>query len=90
MQRLGLLERCQILPLDVLDERDLDNLVIVDLSDHDRDFAKSDLNGCLISPLTGDYLKTAATLPNRPRASALACCTSEEVSDKSWIKSGSA
>jgi hypothetical protein len=39
MQCLGLLERRQVLALDVLDQRNLDDLVVVHLADDDRDLA---------------------------------------------------
>jgi hypothetical protein len=57
LQRLGLLERRQILPLEVLDERDLDDLVVVDLADDNRDLAQPDLDRGLVAALAGDDLE---------------------------------
>ena len=62
LQRLGLFERRQVLALEVLDQRDLDDLVVVHLADDDREFAQADLDGRLVAALAGDDLEP------RPRA----------------------
>src|SRR5262245_43929091 len=67
MKGFGLFERCQILSLDVFNECDLDNLVVVDLTNDDRDVAEPDLDGCLVSALAGDDLETATTLADDDR-----------------------
>ena len=58
-ERLRLFERAEILPLDVLDERDLDNLVVIDVPDDDRQLAEADLHRRLVTPFAGDDLDTA-------------------------------
>ena len=65
LQRLGLFERRQVLALDVLDQRDLDDLVVVDLADDDRDLAQADLHGRLVAALAGDDLEPAARAAGR-------------------------
>ena len=45
MQRLGLFKRREILPLNILNQRNLDDLVVVNLADDDRDFPQPDLDG---------------------------------------------
>ena len=65
MQRLRLLERRQILALDVLDQRNLDDLVIVDFADDDRDLAQPDLDGRLVASLARHDLKAAAHAAGR-------------------------
>jgi hypothetical protein len=67
MKRLGLLERGQVLALQVLDQRQLHHLGIVALADDDRHFANSDLDGGMIPALAGDDLEPSATLPNDER-----------------------
>ena len=60
MQRLRFFERRQVLALDVLDQRELDNLAVVDIADDDRQLAEADLNSRLVSALAGDDLKAVA------------------------------
>src|SRR5262249_41280346 len=62
LQRLGFFKRRQILPLDVLDERDFDDFVVVDFADDDRHFAQPDLDRRLIPALAGHDLKPAPAL----------------------------
>ncbi len=62
VQRLRLFERRQVLALQVLDQRQLHHLDVVDLADDDRDFAQPDLDGGVVAPLAGDDLVAAAAL----------------------------
>ena len=65
MQRFRLFERRQVLALDVLDQRDLDDLVVVDLADDDRDLAQADLDRRLIAALAGDDLEARSRAVGR-------------------------
>ena len=56
-QRLGLFERRQVLALEVLDQRDLDDLVVVHVADDDRHLAEADLDRGLVAALAGDDLE---------------------------------
>jgi hypothetical protein len=67
VQRFRLFERGQVLALEVLDQRDLDDFVVVDLADDDRDVAKADLHGRLVAPLAGDDLEPGSTLADDDR-----------------------
>jgi hypothetical protein len=53
--------------LQVLNERDLDHLVVVDLTDDDRDVPQTDLHRGLVPPLAGHDLKTMSTLSDDDR-----------------------
>ena len=64
---LSFFERPQVLALNVLDERNLDNLGVVDFPDHDRELPKPDAHGRLVAALTGDDLIPAAALPDNQR-----------------------
>ena len=66
--RLGLFERAEVLALDVLDERDLDDLGVVDLADDDRQLAQADLDGRLVAALAGDDLVPARRAAGRSAA----------------------
>ena len=68
VQRLGLFERRQVLALEVLDQRELDDLGVVDLADDDRQLAQADLDRRLVAPLAGDDLEPVAALAGRPAA----------------------
>ncbi len=67
LQRLGLFERRQVLALEVLDQRDLEHLGIVDVADDGRQFAQADLDRRLIAPLAGDDLEPLAALADDQR-----------------------
>jgi hypothetical protein len=60
---LGLLERRQVLALEVLHQRQLHHFRIADLADDHGDVAKADLDGGVIPPLAGDDL---VAVPARP------------------------
>ena len=62
--RLSFLKRPKVFPLDVFDERNLNNLSVVDLADDDRKLPQPDTNGRLISALTRDDLVAVAPLPD--------------------------
>ena len=62
LEGVGLLERRQVLPLEVLDERQLDDLGVVGVAEDDRQLAEPGLNGRLVPPLPGDDLIAVATL----------------------------
>ena len=65
MQRLGFFERRQVLALKILDERDLDDLVVVHLANDDRNLAQADLDGRLVAALAGDDLEPASRAAGR-------------------------
>ena len=64
---LGFFKRRQVLALQVLDQRELDHLGIVDLADHDRQLAQPDLHRCLVAALAGDDLEALAAGPHDQR-----------------------
>ena len=68
LQRLGLFERRQVLALQVLDQRELEHLGVVDVADDDRQLPEADLDRRLVAPLAGDDLKPLAALAARPAA----------------------
>ncbi|HVT49356.1 MAG TPA: hypothetical protein VHD57_16325 [Vicinamibacterales bacterium] len=63
----GFFERAEVLPLEVLDERDLDNLGVVNLADNDGQIAQADPNGSLIAPFARHNLKTGSPLSDHER-----------------------
>ncbi len=67
LQRLGLFERRQILALEVLDERQLKHLGVVDVPDDGRQFPQPDLHRGLVPPFAGDDLKPRPALPDDQR-----------------------
>ncbi len=67
VERLGLFERRQVLALQVLDERQLHDLDVVDVPHHDGHFAKPRLRRGVVPALAGDDLKTAAALTHDQR-----------------------
>ena len=68
MQRLGFFERRQVLALQVLDQRQLEHLGVVDVADDHRQLAQADLDRRLVAPLAGDDLEAVAALAGRPAA----------------------
>src|SRR4029079_5409907 len=64
---LSLLEGAEVLPLDVLDQRHLDDLGVIDFADDDRDLPKPDPNGRLVTALAGDDLVAPTSLANHER-----------------------
>ena len=64
VERLGLFERRQILALEVLDQRELQHLALVDVADDDRQIAEPDLDRRLIPPLPGHDLEPTGALPD--------------------------
>ena len=58
----GLFDRVQVLPLDVLEDRDFQRLLIVEVADNDGYFVKPRLLGGAPAPLAGDDLKAIAAL----------------------------
>ena len=65
MQRIRLFERGEVLPLQILDERQLDDLPVVHIANDDRELLQADLDRSLIPPLAGDDLIPAALHPER-------------------------
>ena len=68
VQRLGFFERRQVLALQVLDQRQLEHLGVVDVADDDRQLAQADLDRRLVAALAGDDLEPLAALAARPAA----------------------
>ena len=68
VQRLGLFERRQVLALQVLDQRELDDLGVVDVADDDRQLAQAGLDRRLVAALAGDDLEALAALAGRRAA----------------------
>ena len=62
---LRLLERIQVLALEVLYQRDLGDLVVLDVLDDRRHFRQPGLDGGLIATLAGDDLEAALTAPDQ-------------------------
>jgi hypothetical protein len=62
VQRLGLFERRQVLALDVLDQRQLQHLGIVDVAHDHRQFDDTGPDGGLITPFAGDDLVAVTAL----------------------------
>ena len=67
VQRLGFFERRQVLALEVLDQRQLHHLPIVNLADDDRHVAQADLDGGVVAALTSDDLVAGAALADDQR-----------------------
>src|SRR5689334_17763468 len=63
-ERLGFLERPEVLALNVLDERDLDDLRVVDLANDDRELPQPNLHRSLIPALARHDLESTAALPH--------------------------
>ena len=68
VQRLGLFERGQILALKVLDQRELDDLGVVDFANDDRQLAQAGLDRGLVAALARDDLEPARRAAGRPAA----------------------
>ena len=68
LERLGLFERRQVLPLQVLDQRELDHLGVVHLADDHRQLAQPRLDRRLVAALAGDDLEPLARAAARPAA----------------------
>ncbi len=62
MQGLGFFEGRQVLALDVLDERELQHLGVVDVADDDRQLDDSGADGGLVTALAGDDLVALTAL----------------------------
>ena len=67
LQRFGLLERTEVLALQVLDQRDLDHLAVGDLADDDGDLVEGQPDGRLIAPLAGHDLEAPPSRPDDER-----------------------
>ena len=67
VQRFRLLERRQILALQVLDQRELDDLGVVDLADDHRQLAQAGPHRRLVAALAGHDLKAVAALADDQR-----------------------
>ena len=67
VQRLGFFERCQVLALDVLDQREFEHLGFVDVADHRRQLVEPGLDRRLVAALAGDDLEAAGALPDHQR-----------------------
>ncbi|MEZ5285448.1 MAG: hypothetical protein R2712_11725 [Vicinamibacterales bacterium] len=61
-QGLGLFERRQVLALDVLDQRELQHLRLVDVPHDDRELREAGLDGGVVAALAGDDLVAGALL----------------------------
>ena len=62
IERLGFLERRQVLALEVLDQCELDDLGVVDIADDDRQLPQPDLDRRLIAALAGHDLEPLPAL----------------------------
>ena len=65
--RLGFFERRQVLALDVLDQRQLQHLAIVDVADDDRQLVQPGLDRGVVAALAGDDLVARAALAHDQR-----------------------
>ena len=54
----------EILALEIFDKGDFDQLGVVDVSNYNWHLVQANLYGCLVAPLAGHDLKTAAPLSN--------------------------
>ena len=59
LKRVGFLECGQVLPLEVLDQGEFDDLVVVGISKDDGQLAQAGLNGRLVAPFASDDLVPA-------------------------------
>ena len=67
VQRLGFFERGQVLALDVLDQRQLQHLGLVDVADDHRQLGDAGTNRRLVAALASDDLVAGAALPDDQR-----------------------
>ena len=67
LEPLGLFDRVQVAPLDVLDQGGLEHLLVVEVDDADRDLGQAGPLGGPQPPLAGDQLESVAGRPDDHR-----------------------